>query len=84
MILKITLEQGEVKLEIKKEGKNFAQKQWQGELSLSEKLLSEIDNLLKENKISKDQIEKIETFHNDKSSVTSVRIIQTVADAWNF
>lgn len=83
MLLEIILEKSNVKLAIKDGGKVVAQSGWDGDLSLSERLLSEIDSLLKKNNIAKEKIEKAAAIYDGESSVTSARIVQTVADAWN-
>lgn len=83
MILKIILQKSTVKLVLKDGDKEVAESGWDGDLSLSERLLGEIDTLLKNNNISKEQIKKAVAVYDEESSVTSARIVQTVADAWN-
>lgn len=83
MLLEIILEKRNVRIVIKNGDNIVAEKSWQGDLSLSEKLLVEIDRLLKSNGLSVDQVTKAEAIYDEESSVTSARIIQTVADAWN-
>ena len=83
MLLEIILQKRNVKLIIKVGEEIIAEHGWEGDLSLSEKLLLEIDNLLKKNNLSNSQIEKAVAIYDDESSVTSARIVQTVADAWN-
>ncbi|MEI7621718.1 MAG: hypothetical protein WCJ51_04240 [Candidatus Moraniibacteriota bacterium] len=83
MLLNISLDCNDIKLTIKDGRKVVAQFAWTDEFSLSEKLLPNIDILLRENKISKKQIEKVTTKISKTSGVTSARIVQTVAKAWN-
>jgi hypothetical protein len=82
MELIIKLDGNNIGLAIKHGRKTVAQSFWAGEHSLSEKLLPEIDALLKKNKISKNKIGKVSTKISRTSGVTSARIVQTVAKAW--
>lgn len=83
MLLEISLDGNDIKLTIKDGQKVVDVFAWNDEYTLSEKLLPNIDNLLKKNKISKKQIEKVTTKITKTSGVTSARIVQTVAKAWN-
>ncbi|EKE15549.1 MAG: hypothetical protein ACD_11C00145G0022 [uncultured bacterium] len=83
MILYIILEKGVVRIVLKKDEKIIAESGWEGDLSLSEKLLPEIDALLKKNGFSKNDAQKAVAVCDEKSSVTSIRIIETVVKAWN-
>lgn len=84
MTLEIILEKSTVKLLIKDGDKIVAQSGWDGDLSLSEKLLSEIDMLLKKSGYTKEQVTKAIAVFDEQSSVTSVRIVQTVVATWNY
>lgn len=83
MILNIFLNGNDIKLTIKNGNKLVAESSWVGEYSLSEQLLSRIDTLLKKNNISKSDIVKVIPKISKTSGVTSSRIVQTVAKAWN-
>lgn len=83
MTLEIILEKSNVKLVLKKDDKAVAESGWDGDLSLSERLLVEIDGLLEKSGIAKEQVGKAVAIYDEESSVTSARIVQTVADAWN-
>jgi tRNA A37 threonylcarbamoyladenosine modification protein TsaB len=83
MILYIFLDGNNIKLSIKSGRKTIAEHSWVGEYSLSERLLLEIDKLLKKNKIPKHKIKKIVPKISKTSGATSSRIVQTVAKAWN-
>lgn len=83
MLLQIILEKSVVRIVLKKDKKIIAESGWDGDLSLSEKLLPEIDALLKKNGFSKSDVEKAEAVCDEKSSVTSIRIVETVVKAWN-
>lgn len=83
MLLEIFLDKNDIKLTIKDGRKVVDVLAWNDEYTLSEKLLPNIDTLLRKNKISKKQIEKVTTKITKTSGVTSVRIVQTVAKAWN-
>ncbi len=83
MILNISLDGNDIKLTVKDGRKVVGVLAWNDEFTLSEKLLPNIDNLLQKNKIAKKQIEKVTTKITKTSGVTSARIVQTVAKAWN-
>ena len=83
MILYIFLDGNAIKLTIRNGKKLVAETSWTGEYSLSEQLLPKIDELIKKNKISKNEIKKVVPKISKISGVTSSRIVQTVAKAWN-
>ena len=83
MNLIISLDGNNIKLTIKKGKKTVAESAWTGEYSLSEQLLPKIDELIRKNKIDKKEIKKVVPKINKISGVTSSRIVQTVAKAWN-
>lgn len=83
MILQIFLDGNDIRLTIKDSRKIIGESSWNDEYSLSEKLLLNIDALLKKNKISQQDIKKVVTKISKTSSITSARIVQTVAKAWN-
>lgn len=83
MVLEISLDGNNIKLTLKDGRKVIGSFAWLDEHTLSEKLLPNIDALLKKNKVSKKQIEKVTTKISKVSGVTSSRIVQTLAKAWN-
>ena len=83
MNLIINLDGNDIKLIIKNGKKIVAESSWSDEYSLSEQLLPRIDALIKKNKISKNNIVKVIPKISKISGVTSSRIVQTVARAWN-
>jgi len=83
MILQIFLDGNDIKLTIRNGRKIIAESSWNGEYSLGEQLLPKIDGLLKKNKLSKQDITKVVPKISKISGVTSSRIVQTVAKAWN-
>jgi tRNA A37 threonylcarbamoyladenosine modification protein TsaB len=83
MLLQISLDGNDIKLTLKDGRKVVDELAWNDEYTLSERLLPNIDALLRKNKISKKQIEKVTTKITKTSGVTSIRIVQTVAKAWN-
>ena len=83
MILFIQLDANDIKLTIKDGDKTIGESSWHGEHSLSEQLLGKIDELLKESGLKKEDIEKVETQVSETTGVTSRRIVETVAEAWN-
>jgi hypothetical protein len=83
MVLEISLDGNNIKLALKDGRKVVDILAWNDEYTLSEKLLPNIDSLLKKNKISKSEVKKVTTKITKNSGVTSARIVQTVAKAWN-
>lgn len=83
MNLIISLDSNKIELILKNGRKMVAKSSWNDEYSLSEKLLPNIDALLKKNKISQRDITKVMPKISKTSSVTSSRIVQTVVKAWN-
>ena len=83
MNLIIELDGNNITLIIKNGSKIIDRSFWQGEYSLSEQLLPKIDELLRKNNIDKSKIKKVIPKISRISGVTSSRIVQTVAKAWN-
>lgn len=83
MILQIILEGNDIKLILKDGKKIVGESFWNGEYTLNEQLLPQIDALLKKNKVSKNKVERVVPKISATSGVTSSRIVQTVAKAWN-
>ncbi|EKE18950.1 MAG: hypothetical protein ACD_9C00188G0004 [uncultured bacterium] len=82
MILQISLDVNDIKLILKEGRKIVDELSWNDEYTLSEKLLPNIDLLLRKNKVAKHDIQKVTTKITKTSGVTSKRIVQTVAKAW--
>lgn len=82
MILQIVLDVNDIKLILKDGRKIVGEFSWNDEYTLSEKLLPNIDALLKQTKVRKEDVEKITTKITKTSGVTSARIVKTVAKAW--
>lgn len=83
MILQIILDVNDIKLVLKDGRKIVGELSWTDEYTLSEKLLPNIDELLKKNKVSVDEVTKAMAKISKTSGVTSSRIVQTVVKAWN-
>lgn len=83
MILQISLDVNDIKLTLKNGRKTIGVLAWTDEYTLSEKLLPNIDALLKKCKVSKKDVKKVTTKITKTSGVTSARIVQTVAKAWS-
>lgn len=83
MILQINLNVNDIKLTLKDGRKIVGELAWTNEYTLSEKLLPNIDALLKKNKVSKKDIKKVTAKITKTSGVTSARIVQTIVKAWN-
>lgn len=84
MMLLIKLDGNDIKLILKDADKTIGESFWHGEHSLSEQLLTQIDGLLQKSGVKKEQVEKVETEISETTGVTSRRIVETVAEAWNF
>jgi tRNA A37 threonylcarbamoyladenosine modification protein TsaB len=82
MILQITLDINDIKITLKDGRKIVGELAWTDEYTLSEKLLPNIDALLKNCKVSKHDVQNVTTKITKTSGVTSTRIVQTVAKAW--
>ena len=83
MLLEIILQKSTVKLVLKKNDEIITETSWDADFSLSEKLLGEIDALLEKAGVSKKDVKRAVAVCDEQSSVTSARIVQTVAEAWN-
>jgi tRNA A37 threonylcarbamoyladenosine modification protein TsaB len=83
MNLVISLDINNISLQIKAGRKVVGELSWVGEYTLNEKLLPNIDALLKKNKISPQEIKKVIAKISKNSGVTSTRIVQTLAKGWN-
>jgi tRNA A37 threonylcarbamoyladenosine modification protein TsaB len=82
MNLIISLDVNNISLTLKDGRKIIGELAWTDEYTLSEKLLPNIDALLKKCKVSKQEVIKVTTKITKTSGVTSSRIVQTVAKAW--
>lgn len=83
MNLVINLDGNNIKLILKDGRKVVGDFSWSDEYTLSEKLLPNIDTLLKKCKVKKEDMKKVVAKISPISGVTSARIVQTVAKAWN-
>jgi len=83
MILHIHLDGNNITLTLKNGRKIVDEFSWIGEYTLNENLLPNIDKLLRKNNVKKEAIEKVVAKITKTSGVTSARIVQTVAKAWN-
>jgi hypothetical protein len=83
MNLIISLNVNDIRLVLKSGRKIVGELAWNDEYTLSEKLLPNIDALLKKSKVKKEDVKKVLTKITKNSGVTSSRIVQTVAKAWN-
>jgi hypothetical protein len=83
MNLIIALDGNNISLAIKEGEKTVDELSWVGEHSLSEQLLPKIDELLLKNGLNRKAVDKVLISVSSTSGVTSSRIVQTVAEAWN-
>lgn len=83
MKLLIHLDGNNITLTLKNGREIVGESFWSGEYTLSEKLLVEIDALLKKTGVKKEDVKKVQSKISKTSGVTSSRIVQTVVKAWN-
>lgn len=83
MNLIIFLDKNDIKLTLKNGRKTIDEFAWNGEYTLNEQLLPNIDKLLKKNKIDSEKVEKAIAKISKDSGVTSTRIVQTLVKGWN-
>ncbi|MCD6149946.1 hypothetical protein J7J13_04165 [bacterium] len=57
---------------------------WKEESNISQKLLLEIDKIIKKNKLKLDGVKKLEVKSDIPASYTTVRIAKTVAKTFNY
>ena len=68
-----------------KDGRKIIDKvEWLENNNLSQKLLLEIDKIIRKNKLKKEDIKKIEVKSDIPVGYTTTRIAQTVAKTYNF
>jgi tRNA A37 threonylcarbamoyladenosine modification protein TsaB len=84
MEILIKIENREIKVMLLQGKKEVDSFQIFEERSLSEKLLPEIDKLLKKNKLTFRDIKKMRVQSDQTDSFTTTRIAKAVAKAWNF
>jgi tRNA A37 threonylcarbamoyladenosine modification protein TsaB len=84
MIIEISINNGVITLFLKKKKKVIDSLVFPEERQLSEKLLPEIDRLIKENKLKAEDIEKITVKSDLGDNFTTCRIAKTVASTWNW
>lgn len=84
MILQINLKNSQISLILKNDGKTVAETSWLEDRSLSEKLLSKIDDFLKDASVEPKNVEKVEVETDLAEGYTSRRILETVAKTWEF
>jgi hypothetical protein len=83
MELIIALDGNNITLTIKEGERVIDELAWTGEYTLSEQLLLKIDELLLKNGLNREAVDKVLTSISSTSGVTSSRIVQTIAQAWN-
>ncbi len=84
MDIEIGLKDNKVSIIITRKGNIISQKNFENGPDLSQKLLAEIDALLKESSFKKGVISKIKTSIETSEFLTSSRIIKAVAQSFNF
>lgn len=84
MVIQIKIENRIVELVLQKNRKVLDTHKFSDEYHLSEELLSEIDKLLKKNKLAPKDIKKITVKSDLGENFTTCRIAKAVANAWNW
>jgi tRNA A37 threonylcarbamoyladenosine modification protein TsaB len=82
LILYLTKEK--VVLYLKDEGRVVDKAEWPEANNLSEKLLLEIDRIIRKNKLERKDIKRIEVKSDIPVGYTTTRIAETVAKTFNF
>lgn len=84
MNIEIKIDDNEIRIILKK-GDNIADEVfWKEDRNLSQRLLAEIDNLLKKNNLNPYDIKKMKVETEIPDKFTTVRIAKTVAKTFNF
>jgi len=84
MHLELYLTQDIALLYLKDKKKIIDSSIWLENNNLSQKLLSEIDKIIRKNKLKKEDIQKIEVKSDIPVGYTTTRIAETVAKTYNF
>lgn len=84
MILKLHLKKEKNILYLKDGRKIIDQSVWKEENNMSQKLLLEIDKIIKKNKLELNGIKKIEVKNNIPNNFTTTRIARTVAKTFAY
>jgi tRNA A37 threonylcarbamoyladenosine modification protein TsaB len=82
--LSVKIKDKKVTLFLKEEGKIFDRRFFAEDYNLSEKLLPEIDKILRKNNINPEDVEKLEVRTDTPESFTTSRIAKAAGKAWNF
>ena len=84
MKLELYLTKNKAALYLKDGNKILDKTQWLENNNLSQRLLLEIDKIIRKNKLKKKDIEKIEVKSDIPVGYTTTRIAQTIAKTYNF
>lgn len=84
MEILITIKEKKVKIALFEGEKEKDSLEIVEEHSLSQKLLPEIDELLKRNKLEAKDVKNVQVESDQDESFTTTRIARTVAETWNF
>lgn len=78
------MKKGEISLSLKDGRKVVDFLLWNDETNMSERLLVEIDKMLKKNRIKKEEVGKMTVKSDIPVGYSTVRIAKTVANTWNW
>jgi tRNA A37 threonylcarbamoyladenosine modification protein TsaB len=84
MTIEIFLQNDEITISLKNKRKIIDSIKLKEDRSLSKIILSEIDNLLKNNKVPKKQVKTVSVKNTLPDSYTSSRIAKSLAKSFNF
>ena len=84
MVLKLNLKKEKNELCLINGRKIISRSFWTEENNMSQKLLSEINKIIKENKLKLNRVKKMEVESDIPASYTTVRIAKTVAKTFNY
>lgn len=83
MIIEINLNGNTVDVILKNGDEIVDSETWPAGNELSTQLLPKIDSILKKNSLKAIDIENVSTHVSETSGITSARIVETIALAWN-
>lgn len=83
MIIEINLNGNTVDVILKNGDEIVDSETWPAGNELSTQLLPKIDSILKKNSLNAIDIENVSTHVSETSGITSARIVETIALAWN-
>lgn len=82
--LQLTVKKGEISLSLKNGRKTVDVLAWTDDVNMSEKLLVEIDKILRKNEVKKEEVRKMVVRGDIPAGYSTMRIARTAVNAWNW